>query len=131
MADPQTQTTTPPVHGAEDLERGGPAPVHDGLVRTEPLLDTPRADEDLRFPGCRRIPLLRDRLTDYDGRLEYWEGRSETAWVLAEPAGGIHEGTSRRLPHLVERIAMMRGAPIASFGSVDLLVRDASGRRHG
>lgn len=128
MAETQTQTTTPPAHGAEDVERGGPAPVDDGLVRTDPLLDTPRADEDLRFPGCRRIPLLRDRLIDYDGRLEYWEGRSETAWVLAEPTGGVHEGTSRRLPHLVERIAMMRGAPIASFGSVDLLVRDASGQ---
>ena len=128
MAETQTQTTTPPAHGAENLERGGPAPVDDGLVRAEPLLDAPRADEDLRFPGCRRIPLLRDRLTDYDGRLEYWEGRSETAWVLAEPTGGIHEGTSRRLPHLVERIAMMRGAPIASFGSVDLLVRDAGGQ---
>ena len=127
MAETQTQTTTLPVHGAEEPERGGPAPGHDGLVQTEPLLDTPRTG-DLRFPGCRRIPLLRDRLTDYDGRLEYWEGRSETAWVLAEPAGGIHEGTSRRLPHLVERIAMMRGAPIASFGSVDLLVRDASGQ---
>jgi Uma2 family endonuclease len=128
MAETQTQTTTPPAHGAEDVERGGPATVDDGPVRAEPLLDTPRADEDLRFPGCRRIPLLRDRLTDYDGRLEYWEGRSETAWVLAEPTGGVHEGTSRRLPHLVERIAMMRGAPIASFGSVDLLVRDASGQ---
>jgi len=48
--------------------------------------------------------------------------------VLAEPTGGVHEGTSRRLPHLVERIAMLRGAPIASFGSVDLLVRDGSGQ---
>lgn len=89
MAESQTQTPTPPAHGAEDLERSGPASVHDGLVPTEPLLDTPRADEDLRFPGCRRIPLLRDRLADYAGRLEYWEGRSETAWVLAEPAGAF------------------------------------------
>ena len=48
--------------------------------------------------------------------------------MVAEPVGGIHEGTSRRLPHLVERIAMVRGAPVASFGSVDLLVRDAEGR---
>ena len=46
---------------------------------------------------------------------------------MAEPTGGIHEGTSRRLIHLAERIALVRGAPIASFGSVDLLVRDARG----
>ena len=83
---------------------------------------------DLRFPGCRPIPLQRDRLEDYEGRIEYWEARTETAWVVAEPVGGIHEGTSRRLPHLVERIAMVRGAQIASFGSVDLLVRDAEGK---
>ena len=41
---------------------------------------------------------------------------------------GIHEGTSRRLPHLAERIALVRGAPIVSYGSVTLLVRDAEGR---
>ena len=98
-----------------------------------PVLGAPRrlgsaAGKDLRFPGCRQIPLLRDRLDDHEGRIEYWEARTETAWVVAEPVGGIHEGTSRRLPHLVERIAMVRGAPIASFGSVDLLVRDAEGK---
>ncbi len=85
-------------------------------------------DEELRFPGCRPIPLLRERLEDYEGRIEYWEARTGTAWVVAEPVGGIHEGTSRRLPQLVERIAMVRGAPVALFGSVDLLVRDAAGK---
>ena len=85
------------------------------------------ADGYSRFPGCRPIPLLSDRLTDFDGRLEYWEARTQTARVVAEPAGGIHEGTSRRLPHLAERIALVRGAPIASFGSVDLLLRDPDG----
>ena len=38
------------------------------------------------------------------------------------------EGTSRRLPHLAERIASVRGTPIVSYGSVTLLVRDADGR---
>ena len=41
---------------------------------------------------------------------------------------GVHEGTSRRLPHLAERIASVRGTPIVSYGSVTLLVRDADGR---
>ncbi len=85
-------------------------------------------DEELRFPGCRSIPLLRDRIEDFEGRIEYWEARTGTAWVVAEPVGGIHEGTSRRLSQLVERIAMVRGAPVALFGSVDLLVRDAAGK---
>ena len=89
--------------------------------------DTQTTEYASRFPGCRPVRLLTDRLTDFEGRLEYWDARTETAWVVAEPTGGIHEGTSRRLIHLAERIALVRGTPIASLGSVDLLVRDARG----
>ena len=82
--------------------------------------------EGLRFPGCRRISLTRDEFESSDDRIEYWDARAETAWVVADNYG-VHEGTSRRLPHLAERIASVRGAPIVSFGSVTLLVRDAEG----
>ena len=85
-------------------------------------------DEALEFSGCRPVSLLRDRLADFEGRLEYWTARTETAWVVAEPTGGIHESTSRRLPELARLIASVRGAPIRAFGSVDLLVKDAAGR---
>ena len=87
-----------------------------------------RTPAGLQFPGCRPIPLRRDQLADFDGRLEYWEALTETAWVLAEPTGGIHESTSRRLPELARLIATVRGAPIRSFGSVDLRVNDDAGR---
>ena len=83
--------------------------------------------EALRFPGCRRISLTRDRFEEYEDRIEYWDARTETAWVVADKYG-VHEGTSRRLPHLAERIASVRGTPIVSYGSVTLLVRDADGR---
>ena len=83
--------------------------------------------EALRFPGSRPVPMLRDRFEAYDGRIEYWDVRSGTAWVVAENSG-VHESSSRRLPHLVERIASVRGTPIVSFGSVSLVVRDAEGR---
>ncbi len=83
--------------------------------------------EALRFPGCRRISLTRDQFERSDDRIEYWDARMETAWVVADEFA-VHEGTSRRLPHLAERIASLRGAPIVSFGSVTLLVRDAEGR---
>ena len=83
--------------------------------------------EALRFPGTSPIPMLRDGFESYDGRIEYWDGRAGTAWVVAENSG-VHEGSSRRLPHLVERIASVRGAPIVSFGSVSLVVRGAEGR---
>ena len=82
--------------------------------------------EALRFPGCRRISLTRDRFEEYQDRIEYWDARSETAWILADKYG-VHEGTSRRLPHLAERIASVRGTPIVSYGSVTLLVRDEAG----
>lgn len=83
--------------------------------------------EALRFPGCRRISLSRDQFEEYDDRIEYWDARSETAWVVADKYG-VHEGTSRRLPHLAERIASVRGTPIVSYGSVTLLVRDSDGQ---
>ena len=82
--------------------------------------------EALRFPGCRRISLTRDQFEEYDDRIEYWDARSETAWIVADKYG-VHEGTSRRLPHLAERIASVRGTPIVSYGSVTLLVRDEAG----
>ena len=80
----------------------------------------------LRFPGCRRIALSPGEFEDFDDRIEYWDARTETAWVVADKYG-VHEGTSRRLPHLAERIASVRGTPIVSYGSVTLLVRDEAG----
>ena len=82
--------------------------------------------EALRFPGCRRISLTREQFENSDDRIEYWDARTETAWVVADKYG-VHEGTSRRLPHLAERIASVRGTPIVSYGSVTLLVRDEAG----
>ena len=88
---------------------------------------SPLRYEALRFPGSRRVPLTRDEFERSEERIEVWDARTETAWVVADKHG-VHEGTSRRLPHLAERIASVRGAPIASYGSVTLLVRDAEGR---
>ena len=91
------------------------------IPASAPVRHRTPADADLQFPGCRPVRLRRDDLANFDGRLEYWEARTETAWVLKEPTGGIHESTSRRLPELARLIATVRGAPIRSFGSVDLL----------
>ena len=96
---------------------GAAAPA---VVPSPPLL------ENLRFPGCHPLPLPRDRFEDFDERFEYWDSRTETAWV-AETPGGAHEGTSRRLVELAGKIAMARGARIVAFGSVGLVERDAGG----
>ena len=80
------------------------------------------------FPGCRPIRLTRDGLEDFEGRLEYWEASSETAWIIAEPTSAAHERPTRRLGRLAELIAAVRGSPIESYGSMDLVLLDEHGK---
>ena len=90
-----------------------------------------RADDRAHeFPGCHPIRITRDEIADYDGRYEYWEARTETAWEVNEPTSPYHELPSQRLARLSDRIAAIRGSPIETFGTSDLLVRDARGERH-
>ena len=81
------------------------------------------------FPGCESFHLPERALEDYEGRLEFWDGATETAWKVSEPTSFYHEGPSMALVQRGERVAMLRGSPIACFGSVDLVRRDAGGRR--
>ena len=79
------------------------------------------------FPGCRPIRLTREALDDFEGRLEYWDASTETAWMIAEPTSVAHEGPTRRLGRLAELIAAVRGSPIESYGSMDLVLLDERG----
>jgi len=63
----------------------------------------------------------------YDGRLEFWDARTETAWVCEPGPSPAHECPSRALTALAERIAQVRGSPVTCFGSMNLMVRDAAG----
>ena len=81
------------------------------------------------FPGCESFHLPESALEDYEGRLEFWDGDTETAWKVAEPTSFYHEGPSMALVRMAERVASLRGSPVACFGSVDLVRRDAAGRR--
>ena len=54
---------------------------------------------------------------------------TETAWKVCEPTSVQHEEPSRLLVQMAGRFAMMRGSRIASFGSADLVRRDAAGRK--
>ena len=80
------------------------------------------------FPGCRAVRITRDRIADYDGRIECWDAATETAMVC-EPTSPYHERPSQRLAQLAALIAATRGAPIETFGTADLLVRDERGDR--
>ena len=82
------------------------------------------------FPGCRPIRISRDEITDFEGHFEYWDADTEIAWMAHEPTSVYHELPGQRLARLTERIAAVRGAPIESYGTGDLLVRDASGEKH-
>ena len=75
------------------------------------------------FPGCKAVHLPAEEIADSDQRLEYWDGRTQTAYIC-EPATPYHERPSGRLTRLTERIAQVRGAPIESYGSMDLRQRD-------
>ena len=93
--------------------------------------DRPPPDDEgvaYGFPGCRPVRIPREDIADYEGRFEYWDAETEIAWTAREPTSIYHELPGRRLARLTERIAAARGAPIESYGSGDLMLRDAEGR---
>ena len=88
------------------------------------------ADEDeADFPGCESFRLPESEIDRYEGRLELWDGYTETAWKVCEPTSIQHEGPSRRLVRVAERVASLRGSRIVCFGSADLVRLDAAGRK--
>ena len=88
----------------------------------------PYRDED--FPGCESFHLPAVKLGSYEGRLEFWDGATETAWKVCEPTSIQHEEPSRRLVEMATWVASVRGSRIACFGSADLLRVDATGAKH-
>lgn len=68
-------------------------------------------------------------LDAWEGRLEYWDGDTETAWVVCEPVGVAHEHPLGRLATLCMLIAEVRGAAIEFLGSTDLELQDEHGER--
>ena len=63
------------------------------------------------FPGCKPVHLPRAQIATFEGRLEYWDAATETAWIC-EPTTPCHERPSRLLTRLAELIGRVRGAPI-------------------
>ena len=86
----------------------------------------PPSEPDL--PGCRPIPLARRDLDTWDGRLEYWDGDTEIAWVC-DPTGLGHEQPAERLVELCTHVAQARGTRIGCYGTTDLELRDERGKR--
>ena len=96
-------------------------------LRTDPELGTGTfRDED--FPGCVSFPLPASEIDTYEGRLEFWDGVTETAWKIPETPIQ-HEMPSRQLTQMSAQFAMVRGSRIACYGSSDLVRHDAAGRK--
>ena len=81
------------------------------------------------FPGCESFHLPASEIEHYEGRLEFWDGVTETALKVSEPTSIQHEQPSRLLVQMAGQFAMVRGSRIVSFGSADLVRLDAAGRR--
>lgn len=107
-----------PAQAVRDLSPEEPADVE----------DAPVAESD--FPGCRAVRISREEIEDYDGRLEYWESRTETAMVVCEPTTTYHERPGHRLAALAALIGASRGSPLAAFGTSDLVRFDADGTQY-
>ena len=98
------------------------SPAAAGLARTV----EPAPPE---FPGCRAVRIDREAIADFEGRIEYWDAATETAWMVCEPTTVYHEGPGQRLAQLAALIAAGRGSPITTLGTADLLVRSDRGER--
>ena len=110
----------------------GSVPAPTGSAAAAVTSECARADASEptpEFPGCRPVRITRDAIADHEGRIEYWEAATETAWVACEPTTVYHESPGQQLGALLTRIAAVRGAPILTLGTADLLLRDAQGER--
>ena len=111
--------------------RSGAPPAASASVAGSPAdpQPSPAAYGPEDFPGCEPFHLPAAGVNEYEGRLEFWEARTETAWRVREPTTIYHERPSRRLSRLAERIESIRGSKIESFGSADLARFDAAGNK--
>ena len=66
---------------------------------------TTRSLPGLEFPGFTPRCLKRSEIAAYEGHLEFWDARTETAWLCEPATPPVHERPCRAL---AERIAGMR-----------------------
>ena len=111
-----------------DEPRAAPVTSPDELAMPPaPVVSPGPPLSELDFAGCKAIPMTREQLQRYEGRLEVWDSEAESAWMVREPTGPAHESPGHGLAGLTALVAAVRGSPILCYGSMDLLVRDAHG----
>ena len=77
------------------------APAVSGAHRTRGRTPEPAPYRDEDFPGCESFHLPAGELESYEGRLEFWDGATETAWKggsWATPPAPL-SSQPQRVPH--------------------------------
>ena len=92
--------------------------------QSKPTAEAPEFD----FPNCDRVPMTWPQLLRHDGRIEYWDARFNTAWVLRDGATFTREAPCSALAELLSRLSQERGARVRCYGHAFLMVRDLRGR---
>ena len=92
----------------------------------QPTPGPPLAELDFDGP-YRRFHLPADAVASHEGRVEFWDGATETAIEVRE-VSPYHERPAHLLAALAERVAAVRGKPIRCFGTMDLTLPGKDGR---
>ena len=95
------------------------------LMPTAPPFEDPALEFD--FPGCDAERMTWQEVEGSEGRIEFWDAASQTAWIARE-GGPDHAGPSGQLAAMLERICLVRGSPIRAYGATYLMERDAQGK---
>lgn len=119
---PATDSAPPPSGGPGPGAGAGPARTSGEPARPS-VADTP---PDL--PGCVSFPLTVREFERNRERFEFWDARTDTAWMVRDHVTVDHELPLCRLAALASRIASVRGSSIECFGSVSLIRREVTGR---
>ncbi len=105
-------------HADEAVASGGPF---------KPVPGPPLAELPFDDGSYRRIHLAAEDIEAHEGRVEFWDGATETAIEVRE-VSPYHERPAHLLAALAERIATVRGKPIRCFGTMDLTLPKEDGR---
>lgn len=86
---------------------------------------------ELEFYGCDLRPMTPAEYDEHEGRIEFFDSRAGLACIAKEAAHFPHEVPLHMLGRLLERIALVRGAPIVSLGAAEIrrTFRDGATRR--
>ena len=117
MANPPSSANPPP-------PTPPPPPPPPGPRRSSASLPAFGPDD---FPGCLSFHFSAADVERHECRLEFWDARTETAWMVPD-IPRWHEAPRCRLAGLTSDLEMLRGSEIMCLGSTALVRRDATGR---